>query len=76
MEAAEKWAVAEAMVDQQKIKERDEAAGLKLVAPPLPGFTHSLHIYMEVAEYVYIYIFDFVFIFSKLDDNLLHMSSA
>ncbi len=53
VEAAEKWAIAEVMVDQQKMKEKDEAAGLQLLGPPLPGFTHSLHIYMEVAEYYY-----------------------
>ncbi len=50
VEAAEKWAVAEAMVDQQKIKERNEAARFQLVGVHSPGFSHALHIYMEVGK--------------------------
>ncbi len=48
MAEAEKWAVAESIIDQQKMKERDEAAGLELIDGPPPGFSHALHIYMEV----------------------------
>ncbi len=50
VEAAEKWAIAETMVDQQKIKERNEAAGLELIGAPPLGFSHALHIYMEVGK--------------------------